>query len=562
MKRIIPLVALLLGTSLVSLLAQTNLQTGHCVPPAPEIKSTQAMPPPLLSGVGNSVLKITTASPEAQAYFNQGLSLFHCFWWNEALRSFQEAARLDSTCAMAYWGEYMTLANPWHYHENVAARTAALQKALALRGRISSREQAYIHAAQTLDSLGLANGREAYVQAMDRLIAQYPEEVEAKLFLALFLFQDNFTHGYDAHGEPTPNRKKSLALLENLLKAHPDHAAVNHYWIHAVEGGAHPESALASADRIGELAPASGHMVHMAGHIYFRLGMYERARQSFLNSMKIDETYIAAQKIKPEEHWNYTHNLFYLAMNCTEDGRYQEGLEWAKREGDPETIVAFLMRYGKWETAAVLMDSLAAATAGDTSASVETLDKGLHAFVKGMAYLEKGNFAESKRQADELDAALREALAEKLEPDAAYGEDFAREILSVASPELRGNIASAEGDHANAIALLKQAVEKEKQVGYEEPPLYTRPSLESLGQAYLRMREWEPALAAFQQTLKLRPNSGHALYGVAQSYVMAGNKAEAEKAYRVLLQSWREADENLPQVQQAKAWLKANANIQ
>jgi tetratricopeptide (TPR) repeat protein len=286
--------------------------------------------------------------------------------------------------------------------------------------------------------------------------------------------------------------------------------------------------------------------------------MYERARQSFLNSTKIDEAYLAAQQIKPEEHWNYMHNLFYLAMNCAEDGRYQEGLKWAKLEGDPATVMTFLIRYGKWEAAAALMDSSAAATAGDTSTNVDMLDKGLNAFVKGMAALEKRNFTESKRRADMLDAVLEVALAEKLEPNAAYGSEFAREILSVASPELRGNIANAEGDHVRAIAWLKQAVEKEKQVGYDEPPLYTRPSLESLGQAHLRMREWEAARAAFQEALRLRPNSGHALYGIAQSYAMAGNKAEAEKAYRVFLQSWREADESLPQVQQAKVWLKAN----
>jgi tetratricopeptide (TPR) repeat protein len=288
------------------------------------------------------------------------------------------------------------------------------------------------------------------------------------------------------------------------------------------------------------------------------LARWRIGAQSFLNSMKIDEAYLAAQQIKPEEHWNYRHNLFYLAMNCAEDGRYQEGLKWAKREGDPATAMTFLIRYGKWEAAAVLMDSLAAATAGDTSVSVDVLDQGLRAFVKGMSALKKGNFAESKRQADTLEATLGKALAEKLGPDAGYGEEFAREILSVASPELRGNIASAAGDHARAIARLKQAVEKEKQVGYEEPPLYTRPSLESLGHAYLRMHEWEPARKAFQEALRLRPNSGHALYGIAQSYTMAGNKAEAEKAYRAFLQSWREADESLPEVQQAKAWLKAN----
>jgi len=119
MKRLLAILAFLFGIPIVSLFAQTNMSAGHCAPPPPEIKSTTLLSPPqLLHGIGNSVLKITTTSPKAQAYFNQGLSLFHCFWWNEALASFRETARLDSSCAMAHWGIYQTLANPWYFNEN------------------------------------------------------------------------------------------------------------------------------------------------------------------------------------------------------------------------------------------------------------------------------------------------------------------------------------------------------------------------------------------------------------------------------------------------------------
>jgi len=109
----------------------------------------------------------------------------------------------------------------------------------------------------------------------------------------------------------------------------------------------------------------------------------------------------------------------------------------------------------------------------------------------------------------------------------------------------------------NATNNLKP-VEKEKEVGYEEPPPYTRPALESLAQGYLNIGEWKLARAAFGEELRLRPNSGNALYGIAQSYAMAGQKSEARRAYEAFLQSWRDADENLPPVQKAKAWLKEN----
>jgi len=268
MKRLIVILVFLFGISVVLLFAQKNLAAGHCAPPPPEIKSTPALPPLLMNGIGNSVLKITTTSPEAQAHFNQGLSLFHCFWWNEALASFRETARLDSACTMAHWGIYQTLANPWYFNDGEIAkeRAAALQKAKALSGNASERERHYILAADRRESLG----GEAYIQEMEKLIIQYPDEVEAKLVLALFLFQDNFSHGYDANGRPTPNRQKCQSLLRELLKTHPDHAAVHHYWIHAMEGSREPEAALESAKKVGILAPASGHIVHMAGHIYFK----------------------------------------------------------------------------------------------------------------------------------------------------------------------------------------------------------------------------------------------------------------------------------------------------
>ncbi|MGH7494724.1 MAG: tetratricopeptide repeat protein [bacterium] len=502
-------------------------------------------------------MEITTTSPEAQKFFNQGLSLLHCFWWEEALRSFHEAARLDSACAMAYWGVYMVYSNSWNSGDSTAAaeRKRARYRALAYSVSTSARERAYIQASHLLDSLDVKTWRVRYVQAMEDLIAQYPQEVEAKLLLSAFLFQDNFPHGYETEGQPSLFRRKCLALLEGLLQSHPEHAAVHHYRIHAIEGSPQPEAALESARKLAQLAPASGHMVHMPGHVYFRLGMYEQARASFLQSMKVDEAYMAAGQITPEQNWNYSHNLFYLAMNCAEDGRYQEGLKWAKLEGYPITMANFHLRYGMWAAAAQALQN--APEDEDNTASLQA-DKGFLAFLHGMADLEENKVVQARLQADTLDGALAQLLAAGSEQEDPYDALFGREVLTVYALELRGNIASAAGEHEHAIALLQQAVAKEKEVGYEEPPPYVRPALESLGRAYLRAGQWELAGAAYRDELALRPNSGHALFGIAQSYAHAGRHVEAAQAFESFLASWSYADEELQQMQEARRWLQTH----
>ena len=122
-------------------------------------------------------------------------------------------------------------------------------------------------------------------------------------------------------GDPLPRAIYSRAMLRDLLYEHPDSAAAHHYWIYAVEPSAHPEWALESAQKLAQLAPASGHMVHMPGHIFYKLGDYERARQSFLASKRVDEDYMARQRVSLADDWNYEHNLSYLIADCAEEGR-------------------------------------------------------------------------------------------------------------------------------------------------------------------------------------------------------------------------------------------------
>src|SRR5581483_10323871 len=211
--------------------------------------------PVVLEGIGHSHITITTKSPEAQRWFDQGLSLLHCFWDYEALRAFEEAVRLDPECAMCHWG--MSRAAALHGGDEDLAKSE-LAKAKELSAKASDHEQRYIRADSASEEKKGDEGEQAYAKEMESLVERYPEDVEARLFYALSL-----NHGYDEKSDPRLGTVYGQAALRELLRQYPDNAAANHYWIHAVEDSKHPEWARESAEKLGTLAPASGHMVHM-----------------------------------------------------------------------------------------------------------------------------------------------------------------------------------------------------------------------------------------------------------------------------------------------------------
>ena len=522
-----------------------------------------------MQGIGDAHLSITTRSAGAQAYFNQGLQLLHCFWDFEAYRAFKESARQDPNAAMAYWGEFEAL----RMRGPVADDTrGALEKAQSLMDKVSDHEQSYIRAAEHERDWDKAGEPAAYQHEMEALIDRYPDDLDAKAFLALALM-----NGYDTDGHPREGQLYAQSILEDLLAAHPQNAAANHYWIHVIEDSSRPEAALSSAAILKSLAPNSGHMVHMPGHIYWRVGDYEKARQSFLDSVAVDQAYMSAEGIKPEEDWNYAHNLAYLIAACAESGRYQEGLEWAKRLRDIPTPVqmtsgSFVVwagasvarvhfRFGDWQAAPEDPVGFGMNPAS-ASRPAKAYSDGLNTYAKGMAALEAQDLSEASRQSEVLDAQLWRLEAsqpEKTDHPSLTGpnENVPQilDLLGTMSLDLRGNLESARGNMTEAIDLLKQAAQKERKLGYSEPPRYFRPEQESLGYACLKFKQWDKARDAFQAVLRQRPKSGHALYGIAQSYALPGDVHAATSAYREFLAAWPHADADLPQVKQAKAWL-------
>ena len=494
--------------------------------------------PHVLSGIGQAELTIKTTSPKTQAFFKQGVALLHCFWDFEAYRSFKEAIRYDSTAIMPYWGLYSAIGAIEGTDFNTD-KTVAIAKIKALKKTASEQEKLYAEGILLRDA-DPENGKQKYQQKLEVIVHKYPQDVDAKLFLAL-----SKMGGYDPDMNPREGQLYSEYLLRDLLKTHPDNAAVHHYWIHLMENCC-PEQAVLSAERLPQLAPASGHMVHMPGHIYYKIGDYKKAYDAFIASLAVDSAYMKKEHIPEMDAWNYIHNINYLLSNCAEDGRYKTALYYAEKlKNMPATkerkqkyegrffyqgVIApakMELCFGFYKKAA---DRLAAIQLNNDSLFTPkaiAYKEGLFYFASGMDAVKNNRLAEARRWADALDASLWRNTSQLTREDVISTRRI--NDLNVASLELQGLIKSAEDKHAEAIEILKKAKKREDDLGYSEPPSYARPVLISLGETYLKANDYPNAIAAYEQLLERHPNSANAYWGLYKVYKQKGDLAKSKE---------------------------------
>jgi tetratricopeptide (TPR) repeat protein len=545
-----------------------------------------------MTGIGNSHLTIT-ATPEAQAWFNQGLTLLHDFWDYESERAFEQGVRVDPNCAMCYWGLYQALM--FRNGEPNSYTAQVLANAVRLRPRVSKHEQLYIDATSAGNDAVLAAGPEddpdtAKETAIWRQIAkQYPDDLQARLFLA-----GTLRDGYDDNGEPKKKQKEQIALIQEVLKAAPNDSAANHYWIHAVEASPHPEQALKSASLLASLAPASGHMVHMPGHIYYRVGDYGQAEHWFAESTAVEERYQREQHVSVDDDWNYVHNLMYSIANLMEEGKMQEAtalsakLSSARGEFGPtlytqsprdgisriDPLLPVALRTGDWDA---ILGMLKDSKPDAKLENLQFLAGQLTEFANGMKAAQAGDVVTAQAASDRLDADLwrlsqrvHDAPPEKkaavaapamavVMPDAKPGPLLSN--LSVMSLELRATLLAAQKNLPEAKALFAQAANEEKKLGYREPPAFIQPVGETEGAVLLRAGDAADAHAAYARALKERPDSGFSLYGMAQASEAAGNTAVAREEYTKFLAAWKNGDANRPEVSHARTWLSGQTSV-
>jgi tetratricopeptide (TPR) repeat protein len=508
--------------------------------------------PALLEGLPPTTHPITTNDARAQRYFDQGLMLMYGFNHEAAIRSFEEALRLDPACAMCRWGVAIALGpniNRPMGPEAAVQAYAQAQLALAAAGSASTRERAYIDALALRYADPPPDRRAgldlAFAEAMREVYLADPSDVDAATLFAESLMDLYPWNYWTSAGEPRAYTEELLTVLEGVLEQAPDHVGANHLYIHAVEEF-FPEKGVAAADRLNGQAPDAGHLVHMPSHIYWRVGRYEDAADINQRASAADERYFAW--CGPDAFYRaayYPHNVHFLWATAMAEGRAElalttsRKLEASTREMLVEmpftqefvaTPMLTLARFGQWD--AVLGQPV--------PAEEHVYLAGISAYTRGLAQVRTGRLDAAEASWAALSAQIERPEAETLL--LAGGTSSARALLGIGRAHLEGELAAARSQDARALEALERAVTLHDALPYmEPPPWYASPRL-ALGAQLLDMNRAAEAADVYRADLEAYPKNGWALFGLAQSLDESGRPAEADWAMAGFEHAWARAD--------------------
>lgn len=505
---------------------------------------------PRLQNLGSHVFPVSTKSEQAQRFVNQGLNLSYAFNHAESGRAFREAARLDPSLAMAYWGQALVLGpniNAAMDPKDEPRAHELAQKAVSLKATASPREQALVDAL-ALRYTGRADDRaandKAYAAAMKRVVDRFPDDNDVAALYVEAMMDLRPWNYWTRDGEPHEGTAEIAALAEAVMRRDPRHPGALHLYIHLMEA-THPARAVTAADTLMPLMPAAGHMVHMPSHIYQRVGRYDLAIKSNQLAVAADEDYITqcrAQGMYPMAY--YPHNVHFLWFAATFDGQSAMAIEAAKKVGAGVTdamlqemplLAGFrvvplyaLARFGKWDE--VL--GTPAPPAGNAFLT------GVWHYVRGLARVSRGQLADADRELASLTASMGDpSLKEPL-----FSPNTSGAVLAIAPEVLAGEIAAARKDFDRAIAHLEKAVRLEDALVYTEPTEWHYPPRHALGAVLLAAGRAAEAETVYWEDLRRNPNNGWALYGAWKALEAQGKRDEAGLAESRFRKSWVRAD--------------------
>ena len=514
-------------------------------------------PPRLFDGMGEVHMPISTQVERAQRYFDQGLALTYGFNHEAAIDSFREAARLDPECAMCWWG--IALASGPNINAPMgpaAAATAwqAAQQAARLAKHASPAERAWIAAIQTRyteDAAASAGPErraldEAFANAMRELRREQPEDLHAATILAESLMDLSPWNYWADDGAPREHTPEVAAALESVLDRDPNHIGALHYWIHLYERF-EPERAEEQADRLWQLAPSAGHLVHMPAHIYYRVGRYAESADVNERAAAADVAWFSwcrAPQVYAALY--YTHNLHFLWASALAEGRFDASLTAARRlvaqirddqvPGFPflqdflSTPLLTFARFGEWDL--VLAEPAPPAE--------RTFQTALWHYARGLAFARGRSVAEADQERAALAVIAADAELAATIYDPAGGT--AGERLAVAQRHLDGEIALARGNVDLAVEELLAGIATQDAIAYSEPPPFYVPLRQVLGRVLLEARRPSDAEKVFREDLSRYPNNGWSLYGLAKSLEAQGKRAEASWAQQGFRNAWARAE--------------------
>ncbi|HMJ84837.1 MAG TPA: hypothetical protein VK504_16765 [Vicinamibacterales bacterium] len=556
--------------------APAQRQPDMCVTPA---GAQPLLPAKLLPGMGiTKDFPVTTTSEEARKFFLQGISQIHSFWFLESERSCTQALQLDPNMAMAYWcialsaaSDYRpafqllrnagtsstgrgTGAAPAASPDAVARSTSgaaldpqvrareAIAKAMALRDAVTPRERLYIEAMAARRAPGPKDAADAaYIAGLRKLVAAYPDDLEAKSMLGLAL--DN---GFDpVTKEPREHTMEAIALLQEVVKRDDAAFGAHHYLIHAWEGSKTPEQAWHDNARYAGLVTNIPHAAHMPGHIYAQSDRIDAAISSFSAAAAIEQKWIASDSLYPTGH--HGHNVHFLVQALNLGGRYDDSMKWAQhlltfkenprdRNGNNQTgpwrqgyfsVIKSVVRFEKWNE---ILE-------GKTIPMYDKPEQNAwRHWATGLAYANTGQLDKARAALDDMQKVLESVTSSK-------------EPLGIGAQELEATIATRSGDKKKGYELYRKAADREAAMLYTEPPSYPRPVVEGWGNVALSMGDHKTADKAYRETLGREPGSGRAYFGLAAALDGEGKAGEARDVRAKAAKAWARADSNLPQVQ-------------
>jgi len=507
----------------------------------------------------------TSGSPQAQQHFLRGLAALHSFWYEEAIEAFRESTKVDPDFAMGYWGEAMAYNHPLWSEQDIAAARQVLAK-IKETPKLTERERAYLSAVRLLYGEGDKHARDvAYSAAMEKIYRAYPDDLDAAAFYALSLLGIGGEKGYRLQA-------KAGAIALDVYQKNPNHPGAAHYIIHAFDDPDHAILALPAARRYASIAPEAYHARHMPSHIFLQLGMWPEAAASNEASWEASDAWMKRKNLSLNVR-DY-HSLHWLLYAYLQQGRYNDAeklLALMKKVMAESTYdnklrpgyyennyanmaAAFVVETERWNLAAELFPESKPATTSDQSGAhgahgsscaaptmrMSYANQTLPFFIRGLAAAMSG----SEIQLSELEALRSKAERGKL-------------AIEINESEIAALNASIKKDHAKAIELMKKATALEEEMRPPSgPPALIKPTHELFGEILLRAGRPADAAEMFKVALQRQPNRARSLLGAARAAAQTGNQSAALTAYAALIEQWKQADNGLSELREARDYLK------
>ncbi len=503
----------------------------------------------LVDGLGKVHFPITTATPEAQRYFDQGLGFAYGFNHAAAIAAFREAQRLDPQCALCFWGEAM--AHGPNINAPMDPRTTARAVGLAVYANWLARKGTPVEQALTaamLTRYSTAPNADqnamnaAYADAMLAAARAHAGNDDVALLAAEAAMDTRPWDYWTTDKQPQPRLGEAVKLVETVMARNPGHPQAAHLYIHLMENGPDPKLAEAAADRLAApLAPAAGHLVHMPAHIYYRLGRWKDSIRVNVDAARADEAWIRASGDHGLVRYGYyPHNVHFIVTSAQMAGDMATAMREARKLAgllDPKISaqVAWIQAVNaapffaaaQFATPAQIL----AMRAPDARLPYPTA---MRHYARALAFAQQRNRAgfdgELARLAGMRKSAVFQSMIEQGVP--------ATDLLQIAETVARARWAAAGGDHAGAARLYREAIAVEDRIPYMEPPFWYYPVHQSLGASLYRARRFDEAAEAFTAALARAPNNGWALYGLAEAERASGRKLQAAAAEAALKRAW------------------------